>query len=198
MNDAKKVISPAVMGPTTEAEYESVRRIGGGFYMLHSSALYPRLDFLAIGGYTTEYGAADDFDFFCRMADRGVVITMPEPLVYYRKRAGSVQLDRFWDKQQGELRVVENQRRRATGRDPIGREEFAAQLASAPVWQRFRRRKRTLGMYYYRSGAANTANGRLVRGGAQLVLASIMDWARVRAGVLSALRGRRPGESVQR
>jgi hypothetical protein len=124
------------------------------------------------------------------MGEQGAVIAIAEPLVYYRKRAGSVQLARFWNKHQGELRVVENQRRRATGRPPVGEAEFAAQLASAPVRQRLKRRKRTLGMYYYRSGAANTANGRLARGGAELLLASIMDGARVRAGVRNTLRGR--------
>jgi glycosyltransferase involved in cell wall biosynthesis len=190
INDAKRIVSPAIMGPTSEAEYDSVRRAGGGFYLLHSSVLYRRSDYEAIGGYTTEYGAADDFDFFCRMGEQGVVIAVAEPLVYYRKRAGSVQLARFWDKQRGELRVVENQRRRATGRSPVGEDEFAAQLASAPVRQRLRRRKQTLGMYYYRRGAANMANRRLVRGGVELLLASIMDGARVRAGVLNTLRGR--------
>lgn len=190
MNDAKKIISPAIMGPTTEAEYDSVRQAGSGFYLLHCSVLYRRSDYLAVGGYTTEYGASDDFDFFCRMAGRGVVITVSEPLVYYRKRAGSVQLARFWDKHQNDLRVVENERRRAAGRAPIGREEFAAQLASAPLRQRFRRRRQALGAYYYRLGAANTANRRLVRGGAELVLAAIMDGGRVRAGVRSALRSR--------
>jgi glycosyltransferase involved in cell wall biosynthesis len=190
MNDAGRVISPAVMGPTTEDDYDSLRRSGGVFYVIHSSVLFRRSDFSAVGGYSTEYGAADDFDFFCRMAELGVVINMPETLVYYRKRAGSVQLARFWDQRQGVLRLAENQRRRAAGEAHVGRDEFAAQLASAPVWGRFRRRKQALGMYYYRSGTANTANGRLARGGVELLLASIMDGARVRAGLRNAVRGR--------
>jgi glycosyltransferase involved in cell wall biosynthesis len=190
MSDTGKVISPAVMGPTTEDEYNTLRRRGGIFYVIHSSALFRRSDFLAIEGYTTEYGAADDFDFFCRMAERGVVINLPEPLVYYRKRAGSVQLDRFWDKEQGVLRMAENRRRRAAGRAPLSREEFEAELASASAWRRFRRRRRVLGMYYYRAGAAHVVNGRRVRGGAELLLACLMDWERVRAGVRNALRAR--------
>ena len=127
MNDAKRVVSPAVMGPTSEADYDSVRRAGGIFYVIHSSVLFARSDFEAVGGYSTDYGAADEFDFFCRMADQGVVINLPEPLVYYRKRAGSMQLDSFWDKQHGAWRVAENQRRRVVGKDPIGPAEFAAQ-----------------------------------------------------------------------
>ncbi len=190
MNDAKKVISPAVMGPTSESDYEAIRRAGRLFFVIHSSALYRRADFDAVGGYTTEYGAADDFDFFCRLAERGVVLNLPEPLVYYRKRAGSVQLARFWDQQLGVLRLSENQRRRAAGQDPIGADEFAAKLAAAPAWARFKRRLKVRGMYYYRMGATNMVNGHRLRGGAQLALAGIMDGARLRAGVRNTLRGR--------
>lgn len=190
MSDAKRLISPAIMGPTTEADYDALRRAGGLFFVIHSSAFYSRADFEALGGYSTEYGAADDYDFFCRMADRGVVINLPEPLVYYRKRAGSVQLSRFWDQRQGVLRLAENQRRRAVGEAPVGRDEFAAQLASASAFERLRRRKRVWGMYYYRAGATNMINGRRLRGCMELVLASIMDGRRVRAGVRNAVRAR--------
>jgi glycosyltransferase involved in cell wall biosynthesis len=192
MNDAKRVISPAIMGPTSEKDYEEVRRIGGLFFIIHSSALFARTDFEAVGGYTTgEYGPANEFHFFCRMAERGVVMNLPEPLVYYRKRAGSMQLDRFWDRHQNVMRLTENQRRRVNGEAPLGREEYAAQLASAPVWRRFTRRKLAWGMYYYRAGATDVVNGRRVRGGVELLLASLLDGARLRAGVRNAVRSRR-------
>ncbi|MGO9321419.1 MAG: glycosyltransferase family 2 protein [Solirubrobacteraceae bacterium] len=198
MNDAKAVISPAIMGPTTEEDYQALRRQGRLFFVIHSSAFYSRADFLAVGGYTTEYGAADDFDFFCRMAELGVVINLPEPLVYYRKRAGSVQLDRFWDQRQGVLRLSENQRRRAAGQPPIGREEFAAQLASVSTWKRLQRRRKVRGMYYYRLGGTNVVNGRRALGSLQLLLASMMDWSRLRSGVVNALTARLPRGSVFR
>ncbi len=190
MNDARRVLSPAVMGPTSEEDYDAVRQAGGLFYVIHSSVLFARSDYLAVGGYSTEYGAADEFDFFGRMAERGVVVNLPEPLVYYRKRAGSMQVNLFWDKQQGAWRVAENQRRRAAGRDPIGAQEFAAQLAAAPAWERFRRRRHVLGMYYYRIGATDVVNGRRLRGGWKLLVAAILDGARLRAGVRNVVRSR--------
>lgn len=190
MNDAKRVVSPAAMGPTSEEDYDELVRTAGIFYVIHSSALFSRADYLAVGGYTTEYGAADDFHFFCEMADRGVVLNLAEPLVFYRKRAGSVQLARFRDKQEGLMRLAENRRRRLAGRPPVGREEFAAQLASAPARERIRRRKLALGMYYYRAGAAHAVNGRRLQGAAELALASVMDGARLRAGIRNALRAR--------
>jgi glycosyltransferase involved in cell wall biosynthesis len=192
MNDARRVISPAVMGPTTEDDYDALVGAGGIFYVIHSSALFTRSDFLAIGGYGSEYGAADDYPFFCEMAERGVVINMPEPLVYYRKRAGSVQFDRFWDLRQDVQRLTVNQRRRAAGQAPIGREEFAAQLARAPARERFKRRKQLRGYYYYKLGSTHIVNGRRLRGGLELVLACALDGARVRAGVVNAIRARGP------
>ncbi len=190
MNDTKEVLSTAIMGPTSEEHYDVLRAEGGIFYAIHSSVLYSREDWSAIGGYTTEYGWADDYDFFCRIAELGVVMNVPEPLVYYRKRAGSVQLARFWEQRQGLMRLTENQRRRAAGQAPLGPEEFAAQQASAPARTRLRRRRHAWGMYYYRAGATDVVNGRRARGALKLTLAVIMDGARVRAGVRNVLSTR--------
>ena len=191
INDAKKVISPAVMGPASESDYEAVRQRGGLFFLIHSSILLSRADFDALGGYSTaEYGAANEFELFCRMAERGVVMNLPEPLVYYRKRAGSMQLDLFWDRHRNVLRLAENQRRRARGQALLNKDEFAAQLAAEPARARFRRRKRALGMLYYRSGATDMVNGRRVRGSLELMLSWILDGTRFRSGLRNMLRAR--------
>jgi len=198
MNDGRTVVSVAAMGPTTEEQYDTIREEGRMFYAIHSSVLFSRADWSAVGGYTTEYGWADDYDFFCRMAELGVVINLPEPLVYYRKRAGSVQLARFWDQRQGLMRLGENQRRRAAGQAPLGPEEFAVQLASASAWRRFGRRRRALGMYYYRSGGTDMVNARRVRGALKLLIASILDGARLRSGVRGVLATRLSRKSPAR
>jgi len=191
MNDAKRVISPAIMGPTSEAEYDAVRERGGLFFVIHSSVLFSRSDYDALGGYSTvEYGAANEFDLFCRMAERGVVMNLPEQLVYYRKRGGSMQLDLFWERHRNVTRLAENQRRRARGQAPVSREEFAAQEASASAWTRLMRRRHVWGMYYYRAGATNLINGRRVRGGVELALAWTLDGTRLRHGALAAVRSR--------
>lgn len=196
INDRKRVISPAVMGPTSEREYEAVRQRGGLFFAIHSSIMYSRADYDALGGYRTEeYGAANEFDLFCRMAERGVVMNLPEQLVYYRKRAGSMQLDLFWERHRNVTRLAENQRRRARGQAPLSKELFAAQLAAEPAWRRLTRRKRVWGMYYYRAGATDMINGRRLRGGAELVLACVLDSGRLRHGLAGALRARLPSRT---
>lgn len=189
-NERGKVISVASVGPTTEEEYDRLRRAGRRVIVMHSSVMYARADYEAVGGYTTEYGAADDGDFFRKMADIGVVLSLPEPLFYYRKRAGSVQLARFWNKRQGALLLSENERRRATGQPPLTMEEFEARLAAAPLLARLGHRRQGYGAYYYRVGAMNIVNGRRLQGAAQLALASLMSPARVRAGMRNFLRTR--------
>jgi glycosyltransferase involved in cell wall biosynthesis len=191
VNDAKRVISSALIGPTSEEQYRVARENGDRLVVLHSSILFPRSEFSAIGGYSAEYGnSLEDVDFVCRMADRGVVICLPERLVYYRKRRGSAQLTTFWGQRENAWRLMVNERRRAEGQAPIGREEFAAQLASAPAWKRFRRRTRLWGLYYYRAGATDIVNGRRLRGAGKLMLAAVMDGRRLRSGVRSAVRTR--------
>jgi glycosyltransferase involved in cell wall biosynthesis len=190
VNDARRVLSPAIMGPTSEEQYEAICAEGRIFYVIHSSVLFSREDFAAVGGYTTEYGAADDYHFFCKMAERGVVVNLAEPLVYYRKRAGSVQLARFWDQRQGLMRLKENQGRRVAGQALLESEEFAALMAAASFWRRFGRRKRAWGMYYYRAGATDMVNGRRMRGGLELLVAAMLDGTRLRGGLSNAVRGR--------
>jgi glycosyltransferase involved in cell wall biosynthesis len=191
MNDARKVISPAIMGPISERAYEATRDRGELFYVIHSSALLCRMDYEAVGGYSAkEYGGANEFDLFCRMADRGVVITLPEQLVYYRKRAGSMQIDLFWDRYYNVLRLTENRRRHVAGGSPISKQEFTARQAAAPA-RRLHQRMQGWGAFYYRIGATDIVNGRRVRGALELALAAVMDARRVRAGVRNAV-GRHP------
>ena len=52
-------------------------------------------------------------------------------------------------------------------------------------------------MYYYRLGANDMVNGRRVRGALKLLLASILDSGRLRAGVGGALRSMRPSSRAR-
>lgn len=199
VNDARKIISLAPIGPTSIEQYRAARARGERLVVLHSSILFPRSEFDAVGGYSAEYGhSLEDVDLVCRMAERGAVICLSEPLVYYRKRPGSAQLTTFWSQRQNAWRLMENQQRRARGDAPIGSDEFAARLASAPAWRRFKRRKRLWGLYYYRAGATDLVNGRRLRGAARLALASLMDGSRFRSGVRNVLRTRRSRGSLKR
>jgi glycosyltransferase involved in cell wall biosynthesis len=190
MNDRKRIVSPAVMGPTTAAEFETLRATGGIPYVIHSSALFSKQHFQAVGGYPSDYGYLDDIALYCRLADRGVVLNLTEQLTYYRKRAGSIQIARFWDQQTNLERLAENERRKVRGLPALTAPEFSAQVAARPVSARLNRRRRLYGMLYYRNGAADVVNGRWLRGGTALTLGTMLDAGRVRSGVMGAMRSR--------
>jgi glycosyltransferase involved in cell wall biosynthesis len=190
VNDRGRVVSPVTMGPTTVAEYASIRKAAGIFYLLHSSIIFPKACYDSVGGYTDEYGPADDCDFWTRMSDVGVVLALAEPLVYYRKRSGSIQLARFADKESGVARLTENRRRAAMNLRPLSSDAFEEQLAAAPFLMRLRRRRSFLGAYHYRTGAACMVNGQRSRGAFHLLMASGLDRRRLTAGIKSALAHR--------
>lgn len=187
VNDRGRIISDAIMGPTTEAEYRRIQDEGGIFFMLHSSPIYPKAVHRKVGGYTTEYGSLDDLPLWARMAGEGAVVVVSERLVYYRKRAGSMQLALFTDGQAGIARLAENRHRERAGLPPVDADAFASQRADAPTIVRLRERRYLAGMYYYRVGAARMVNGHHLRGAWNLLLASCLDGRRVRSGVKGAI-----------
>ena len=161
--------------------------------MIHSSVLFARADFLAVGGYTADYGAADDFEFFCRLGELGAVISIAEPLTYYRKRMGSIQASRYWDQRRQAMRLGENRQRRLAGEPPLDLDAFKQELAGRSLRYRLGLAAYEWGMYHYRVGAVALANDQKVRGVARLALATVLDRSRVRAGIRSVwLQRRRP------
>lgn len=197
VNDHRRVISDAIMGPATEAEFRKTHddgEDGGIVYLLHSSTIFPKAVWEDVGGYTTEYGAgADDIHLWTRMASKGIVIAVPEQLVYYRKRAGSMQLDQFSAMQAGTARLAENRRRERDGLPPIDAETYASEKADVSQIARLGERRYVAGMYYYRVGSVRIVNGQRFRGAWNLLLASCLDGSRVRSGLKRTI-----GQAVRR
>jgi glycosyltransferase involved in cell wall biosynthesis len=190
VNDGGQIVSPVTMGPASVEEYHAIKERVGLFYLLHSSILFPKAVFESVGGYTEEYGTADDIDFWTRMADQGVVLALPETFVHYRKRSGSIQFGKFADKREGRARLRANRRREALGEPPLSVDEFRVTQAAAPLRQRMRRRRRALGGYHWRMGAAFMVNGKRLRGVYHLLMAGILDQRRVSVGLRSVLSHR--------
>jgi glycosyltransferase involved in cell wall biosynthesis len=59
---------------------------------LSSCALFRKRDWEAVGGYTASMrGGWEDYDFWIALIERGAeVVQIPEPLFFYRRRAGSM------------------------------------------------------------------------------------------------------------
>lgn len=56
----------------------------------HPSLMFKRAEALACGGYTSRFWTGEDYDLVFRLAQRGKVANMPEPLTAYRFHPGSI------------------------------------------------------------------------------------------------------------
>jgi len=190
-NDRLQIVSLAAIGPTEQAQFESRQARFKLFYLLHSSVVFPRSAFDAVGGYSTEYGSLEDCHFFTRMSDIGVVLALADPLIYYRKRFGSKQVNMREDKLAEGRRFAVNRRRAGHGLPPLSAAAYREQLSSEPIRDRWKRRAREVGTYNYRVGTVSFANGKRLRGALRLVVAAVFDRSRLESGVRQALRYRR-------
>jgi glycosyltransferase involved in cell wall biosynthesis len=185
VSDAGRILSLVTLGPKTEEIFEAHKAKRKLFYMLHSSIMFPRACFDRLGGYSSEYGI-DECDFCTKMAELGVLVVVPEPLVRYRKRFGSMQGVAAADKDRGRRRLAANWRRAGEGLPPLSAEEFQSELDAVPLYRRVRRRARAFGRRHYRVGAVSAVNGQPVRGALHLLVAAVFARRHVSAGVRRA------------
>jgi len=87
------------LGPTSIPEFEKLVERGGRIAIVHPSVMMHRPTILALGGYDPKFGAAADMELWSRVSDEHVVISLPEPLVYYRFQSESMSATRFFEQQ---------------------------------------------------------------------------------------------------
>lgn len=63
---------------------------GAGQLVYHPSVLFRREAALAIGGYDAAYRGVEDLDFFLKLAERGRIENLAEPLLKYREHFGKM------------------------------------------------------------------------------------------------------------
>jgi glycosyltransferase involved in cell wall biosynthesis len=161
------------------------------FIMCHSSVLYRRDAFDRCGGYPTHTTPVTvDTELLTNLASAGVVLTMPEVMVSFRKHDSSQSMS--WtsvrDQHASLLRIEENMRRTRLGMAPVDPREFAHMRAARSRSERYREFKYCVGKSLYRSGAVKIANGRSFPGGLRLALAFLLVPRQVISGVKRKLR----------
>jgi glycosyltransferase involved in cell wall biosynthesis len=58
------------------------------------SLMYRRGDAIAVGGYTSRFGTSEDYDLLFRLAKRGKIANLPQPLTAYRFHSASTKSQR--------------------------------------------------------------------------------------------------------
>lgn len=92
-------IGSVPLGPTSVAEFRSLRAANQWITFVHSSVMLHRPTVLALGGYREEFGSAADSDLWSRVADDHDVISIPKYLVLYRIHLKSMSYQRFFEQQ---------------------------------------------------------------------------------------------------
>jgi glycosyltransferase involved in cell wall biosynthesis len=78
---------------TVKIDHEQIEAdllAGNSWAMIHPTTLIRKQALLDIGGYRAEYEWSEDLDVFLRLAEKGKLANMPEPLLRYRQHFSSI------------------------------------------------------------------------------------------------------------
>jgi hypothetical protein len=84
--------------PRTHAEIMQALPRGSPF--VHGAAMFRTAAARAAGGYREAFSCSQDYDFFWRLAERGIAANLAEPLYHYRFTASSVSAGRATEQAQ--------------------------------------------------------------------------------------------------
>ena len=128
----------AKLGSHAEIDAAHMRGLGGA--IVHPATMFRRDAVQAIGGYRPEFEAAEDFDVYLRLAERGRLANVPQVLFRYRQHMRSVGHRRqAFQQRQARAAVNEACRRRGLPVDegadiPIGPSLEAADQHQKWAW----------------------------------------------------------------
>ena len=110
-----------------------LRRLPQGNPFVHGSVMFPRAAALSLGGYREEFRCSQDYDFLWRLAERGGVANLAEPLYHYRYTSGSVSAGRAAEQARAHRAIQELAAARANGA-PEDVERVLGQAGDVPAW----------------------------------------------------------------
>lgn len=174
VNAAGKVLSVSRTGPTTEAEFENLRRRGEDVYVHHPTWLARRDTILRLGGYDSRFDSCEDFELLDRIAELGPVLAVPEPLLMYRVHSGSSTARRFFSMRHKADYVVARRRARMAGQT-LTWEQFEDACRRRPLPAKAAAALHAASMFYYRKAGLNFGEGRALRACACFTAAAAMN-----------------------
>ena len=148
------------VGPYSRDHFARLRATDEPIYLLTSSAVFRRDLAIDLGGFRYFEGMAEDLDFWTRISDEHLVLTLRERLVRYRVHPKSASSTRFFRQSEDALLIRENAVRRRRGQPELSADEYHAHLLREPLPKRLSRAMRWRSKYYYRVAGGLLANRR--------------------------------------
>ncbi len=115
MNQWGKERGVRAFGPESVEEFEDLIGRGENVVIVHSTAMMHRRAVLSLGGYDDGFGPAADIELWSRVSDEHAVITLPEPLIYYRVHPSNMSITRFFEQRLMTRWIKARQRERRRG-----------------------------------------------------------------------------------
>ncbi len=84
-------------GPKSLKEFERLAAGRDPIVIVHPTAMMHRATILKLGGYAEDFGPAADVELWSRVSDEHPVISLSEPLLYYRIHTSSMSVTRFFE-----------------------------------------------------------------------------------------------------
>ena len=145
------------VGPRDEGHLARLRAANEPIYLLSSSVMVDAGVVRQIGGFR-DLAPAEDVDLWTRIADDHLVLAMPERLVRYRVRSGSMSGRHFVLQQQMTVLVAENAARRRSGLPEVTLADVIQRLDHEPALARAKRILSWHSQYCYRVAGGRLAN----------------------------------------
>jgi glycosyltransferase involved in cell wall biosynthesis len=125
--------------PREHAEIDAELLNGNGIAMLHPTLMFRREALLAAGNYRTDYPWAEDLELFLRLAERGRLANLAEPLLDYRKHPASVNVTRAAEQRRTVERILREVRARRGLPAAFTLKPPAPTLTAADCWDAWAR-----------------------------------------------------------
>lgn len=143
--------------------------------LLHPGAFYDRELVLQVGGYREPFGAANDIDLWCRMAEAGsTVLVQQERLMEYRVHPGQISAGFFAARQKYEWARACALARRSGKPEPAW-EAFLADWEAQPFLRRLNRARKTSAKAHYRQAGMDYICGHKLQAAAQFATAALLQ-----------------------
>jgi glycosyltransferase involved in cell wall biosynthesis len=155
INEAGRLLYISELGPKSEAEFHDLRRRHQPIMFVHPTFTFRKDIALDVGGYSTHIRAAPDLELMDRIADKGVMLALPDILVHYRVYTNSVTFTKF-ARQEYEIRYV-FERRADAGESPARMTwaDYEAKAAQKSTWTKRSEAMQAQGRaHWYRAGLA--------------------------------------------
>jgi glycosyltransferase involved in cell wall biosynthesis len=159
----------------TAADFDRYMSANEMIGLLHPGAFMRRKLVNQVGGYRSQFAAANDIDLWARIAETGaLVLVQQEYLMEYRVHAAQISAGFSAARLKYEFARVCARARRSSKPEPSW-EEFLLQWQSAPWPRRLDRWRKTRAKEFYRAGGLRYATGQPLRAAFNLVGATLLQ-----------------------